>query len=86
MFNILTTPSIFHMDRKNYGQQEEERWRRREREIRSYIRDQDRSDLLSEHRRVVVTQKIEGSGVCWEMERSLPRAVVDRPCPLLVGI
>ena len=61
MFNILTTPSIFQMDRKDYGQREEER-RRRERERRSSIRDQDRSDLLSEHRRVVVTQRVEGSG------------------------
>ena len=42
----LTTPSFFQMDRNHYGQQEEER---REREIKSSIRDQDRSDLLSEH-------------------------------------
>ena len=61
MFNILTTPSIFQIDRKNYGQWEEER-RSRERERMSSIWDQDRSDLLLEHRRVVVTQRVEGSG------------------------
>ena len=61
MFNILTTPSIFQMDRKDCGKREEER-RRRERERRRSIRDQDRSDLLSEHRRVVVIQIVERSG------------------------
>ena len=61
MFNILTTPSIFQMDRKDSWEREEER-RRRERERRRSIRDQDRSDLLSEHRKVVITQRVEGSG------------------------